>query len=833
MGRDDIMSEYDYVSPTSPTGTTPFSRQHQSLGGATSPQTSPNDPRNVEFGQQQQQSKDNYGGPPFGYGTGSSASRYSMGSVGYADGGRDVRSDNSHEPLHADGSYDPVTVGSGNNSASLTPRGSPGVRNALLPRAGGLGRDRSTYSIYSEALIPVPRPIQAPIPAGYALCQLLPSRMLRLTLRLPKPFRWAPGQNVLLQIREISIWTSHPFSIVSVYDEDVEQEIVLLVKARKGFTLDLWKETKRRMEEGPQHDAGHQENGLGTPGIASNDRPQSYYFASSSKKLSTPKPVFFRALVDGPYGSSARVRWGDHSTVLIICGGSGVSFGIAILTYVCECIASRDKMGMGRGGKGGRHFITRRVRFLWIVRDFGEWQSLLLRGSPSRLLIQTSRFLLPLPAEVLWVSNLIRRCMDMIPPEQLVIDIFVTNYRQSEKSVYMSRANLEDELAPPKPMFAKGSRSRSNSRDSISSAISNDSNTDLAYLQDRGDADADGDQRDSVLELTNWDEEQDEEEHDRTFAERQLSINVKKEGRIRRAKSRKRAETKKARLTPAQLKERYGDSSETGAAAPPLPSGVSSLHPLPSSRPTGPSPSPSYNDNLGATTDYSQHEKQSPAFISTPLRSVSQQDDLLAAQSPPSAFNPSKRFSVASSMTAESFNQDQPISFGHFGQAQRGRSGSVTPGTAADSLFGDNASYLGGASESTRGLVGGAWDDNRQSFVRQNVEGEDQKQFIDGEDEEDLNLVSELARPGRPKLEKIIGEEVEMAEGTIGIACESDAISCLSDVSFHSELTRKPLLVRTPPACGPASLNAAVRNVSFLDLYRPSDQAFDADFLLS
>lgn len=160
-----------------------------------------------------------------------------------------------------------------------------------------------------------------------------------------------------------------------MYDADVEQEVVLLVKARKGFTMDLWKETKRRMDEGPQPLASQLPSAPGTP-AGNSDRPQSYYFASSSKKLSTAKPVFFRALVDGPYGSSARVRWGDHSTVLIICGGSGVSFGVAILTYVCECMASRDKMGLGREGKGGKNFKTRRVRFLWIVRDFGELTSL-------------------------------------------------------------------------------------------------------------------------------------------------------------------------------------------------------------------------------------------------------------------------------------------------------------------------------------------------------------------------------------------------------------------------------------------------------------------------
>lgn len=361
IAKDDILSGYDYTSPTSPEGPRPFDARPFSPGETT------------EWGQRMQHSSQEaegqyhpqpYGEPP--HGALSSDSHYTITPIGEPNSGDhhlrpQMRSEYSHD-ANIDQSSMPL------NSARPRP-----------PKAAPFPRGQSAMSLYSNAPLPVPRPIQAAIPAGYALAQLLPSRMLRLTLRLPKPFKWAPGQNVLLQIREISIWTSHPFSIVSVYDADVEQEIVLLVKARKGFTLDLWEETRRRMEfipgtgtesGGPIGSGGDDDVSLGPPGIRSLPSRQSFYFAASSKKLSTPKPVFFRALVDGPYGSSARVRWGDHSTVLVICGGSGVSFGIAILTYVCECIASRDRQGPG--GKGGRHFITRRARFVWIVREFGQ-----------------------------------------------------------------------------------------------------------------------------------------------------------------------------------------------------------------------------------------------------------------------------------------------------------------------------------------------------------------------------------------------------------------------------------------------------------------------------
>jgi len=50
-----------------------------------------------------------------------------------------------------------------------------------------------------------------------------------------------------LWIPEISRFQSHPFSILSTWDEDHETEVVLLVKARKGFTAKLFEETRKRV----------------------------------------------------------------------------------------------------------------------------------------------------------------------------------------------------------------------------------------------------------------------------------------------------------------------------------------------------------------------------------------------------------------------------------------------------------------------------------------------------------------------------------------------------------------------------------------------------------
>ncbi|CED83240.1 Ferric reductase, NADH/NADPH oxidase and related proteins [Phaffia rhodozyma] len=736
VAQDGILTHYELTSPTSPSQDRSFDTI-DSVGYDVQQLTHPSDNPNrySSMIMSSNQSSKNYP-HRLSYTQGLLSNVMNDGSDGFLSGDRSEHESLQKSPSHS--SLSPHSAPSSNfdNSYSYPPQ----LHSPPTNRHGPI-RAESSFSF--NAPPPDSRPIRAPIPAGYALAQVLPSRMIRLTLRLPRPFKWYPGQNVLLQIREISIWQSHPFSIVSVYDADEEQEIVLLVKARKGFTMDLWRETKSRMASGRSTESTSGE------GLATYEKRSSYYFTSAATKLSTSKPVFFRALVDGPYGSSARVRWGQHSTVLIVCGGSGVSFGVAILAYVCECIAGRKKHG--EKGKGGKGFITRRVRFVWIVREF---------------------------AEILWVSNLIRKSIDLVPAPELTIDIFVTNYGPvSEKSILFPNdgdAHVDAELAPPRPMFAKGIRSRSNSQDSIASALSIDSNADLGYLSGSSAAAGrggsglsdfspgmSGDHRpDSVLELTNYDESQDEEDNERTAAERHLSLRVKKEGRIRRARSRKRAKSGKP----------SGFGLGSGLAAPP---------PLP----VGPSAG-SIGSGLSEYNHHhyqQQHAPMADPVVTLPAQSylpfpqhhqqdhqqslVLDQDTGVGTGSKPYR---NKRESFASINTTDDVFRSE---------------GARTPGAET---FTD-VSYIGAGSgsESTRRLVGGTWDEQRQSFVRVEKEGEDKDQFLDEGDEDDLNVVAEMARPGRPKLEKIIQEEVDCAEGTVVIA-----------------------------SCGPSSLNSVVRNIS-------------------
>lgn len=85
---------------------------------------------------------------------------------------------------------------------------------------------------------------------------------------------------------------------------------------------------------------------------------------------------------------------------------------------------------------------------------------------------------------------------------------------------------------------------------------------------------------------------------------------------------------------------------------------------------------------------------------------------------------------------------------------------------------------------------------------------------MDEGDEEDLNIVAEMARPGRPLLAKILSEEVDCAEGLVAIACE--CLPSAREAASSARLTAADLMPACRPslaACGPSSLNSTIRNV--------------------
>jgi hypothetical protein len=194
-------------------------------------------------------------------------------------------------------------------------------------------------------------------PPGYAHAELLSGWTIRLRFITPGFLSWAPGQHFLINIPCLSTFTSHPFTCASICDEqmpsDAGRVLVFLIRAKNGWTKELWDRVSGLTTRGQSHP----NNEKMPPGTELPDRG-----------------VLFRMYIDGPFGSVARAEFGRHSTVLIVAGGSGVSFGLSLLEYVCLCLAGRDGKHLGgkSGGWGHKGYLTTRIRFIWLVREFGQ-----------------------------------------------------------------------------------------------------------------------------------------------------------------------------------------------------------------------------------------------------------------------------------------------------------------------------------------------------------------------------------------------------------------------------------------------------------------------------
>ncbi|KIY61737.1 hypothetical protein CYLTODRAFT_495084 [Cylindrobasidium torrendii FP15055 ss-10] len=326
-------------------------------------------------------------------------------------------------------------------------------------------------------------------PSGYSHAELLSGATIRLTFISPRHFSWAPGQHFLVNIPSVSAVLSHPFTAASICDEQSPSEagrvLTFLIRSRSGWTRDLWDYVLALSNRGQNHAPGEiPPNGTIMP----------------------KNGVLLRTFIDGPFGSAAGARWEQHATVVLFVAGSGVSFGLSVLEYVCLCLAGRDGKYLGGrpGGWGKKGFRTRRVRFVWIIREF---------------------------AHIQWCAATVRRCMEMIPSPGLEVSIYVTNAKPDNR---MSRAPRmsrfiqpsEVSLVPPQAAFMAGSAmppikpssSRSSSRPtSPDSGFSSDSDHDEMdtgyYAGEFGDEDdittAHEQRENYMLDLTNFDGDND------------------------------------------------------------------------------------------------------------------------------------------------------------------------------------------------------------------------------------------------------------------------------------------------------------------------------------
>lgn len=224
-------------------------------------------------------------------------------------------------------------------------------------------------------------------PAGYGLAELMPGKTIRLTVLTPNCRPWAPGQHFILCIPSINKFTSHPFTVGSICDQESSNPagrlLVFFIRAKAGWTKTLWDTVVALASRDKWHCDGEEP----TEGTYPPNRG-----------------VLLRTFVEGPFGSVARTDWIEYSSVLLVGGGSGVSFALSVVVYLSLCLSGRASKYLG--GQSKPFSRVSRVRFVWLAREFSH---------------------------ISWCASVLRRCMALVPGSALQVDIFVTNVPKDTK----------------------------------------------------------------------------------------------------------------------------------------------------------------------------------------------------------------------------------------------------------------------------------------------------------------------------------------------------------------------------------------------------------------
>lgn len=529
------------------------------------------------------------------------------------------------------------------------------------------------------------------IPPGYAHAQLLPSRTIRLTIRPVNPFKWPTGSSCILTLPDLSTYQTHPFTITNN-----GPDVVIIVKARKGLTRKLFNLVRTRSLAMVGIDAAPGNKQISLDSLKEGDG-----------EITVP-PVFLKAWVDGPFGSVQRARWHEYSTVLMICGGSGVSFGSSVTEFVCQTLA---KAGRPDGWK------TQRARLCWVVREYGEC---LARATRSYSTYMACRLTLG-PAEIAWVANQLRKCQEMVPADRLQIDIFVTKAKPARPAP--QEKTDDDELAMPKPAFAAGAgMGRNGSSDSLASMMSQDH---LMETEDMVDAHLEENYAD-IIDLTNYEDEEDIDDPNESL----LSDRIQQQGKLRRARTRKTIR-REARNAAKVRKDPHGHQG------------------------------------------YGHAHQHGPPQIT-----VSNDDDEgdEITEAPYDQYDPfsSARMRAPSPAPSRGYDDDHHSAHGRGGH--------------------DPSQKIKARPNSMVLLETGNLDPQGDAAI-----------WIDSIDYEAMQVLSEMARPGKPKLAQVLEEEIELAQGSIIVGSESWLIDDFAGFSakIHAD----------PVACGPVTLNTMVRKI--------------------
>ncbi|WVQ76456.1 hypothetical protein IAR50_006124 [Cryptococcus sp. DSM 104548] len=150
---------------------------------------------------------------------------------------------------------------------------------------------------------------------------------------------WRAGQHVFIRVPALrqtggmSFWENHPFSVASAEGD----EMVLVVKRAGDWTRALY-------ELASQGETGGGEKGMD--------------MANVGKEC--------RVIVEGPYGGPGPLVMASYSSVLLVTGGSGVTFALSVLDDLIK------KAFMG-------HCRAKTVHFVWVCKTYEDCEPLIPR----------------------------------------------------------------------------------------------------------------------------------------------------------------------------------------------------------------------------------------------------------------------------------------------------------------------------------------------------------------------------------------------------------------------------------------------------------------------
>jgi predicted ferric reductase len=152
-----------------------------------------------------------------------------------------------------------------------------------------------------------------------ATFEALSSGMVRATIWANPLESWAPGQHFFFAFFACAPFASHPFTVVSIPSpgSTKRQKIVLLIREQAGLTRKLRKAV-----------AGF-ESSKGTP-----------------------------VLLDGPYGGIMKTSLAKYEHVLLVAGGSGISFVVPLLLDLARHMRCPST-------------LCKSVHLVWSIKDEG------------------------------------------------------------------------------------------------------------------------------------------------------------------------------------------------------------------------------------------------------------------------------------------------------------------------------------------------------------------------------------------------------------------------------------------------------------------------------